>query len=379
MKKHLLLSILSVTAFAGYSQVNVLSGTGIKVLPGTELRTSGLSLASGSTMSVAGTLKLTDGSLTNHGSLEIPGSLALENPGSGGLTVDGSSPFNIGTLRINTPSGVAVSNILTIDDSVQFQHGIISIDTSTPLHFGISAVSPGEYSGSYIIGRAIMDYRQVGSGSVPMFLGCSISHGSELGNVSITRTTGPEGIITEGTNSSIASNWEVRTTTNPSASDRNITFFWLPEFDNGKDISKIDLYGSQIGSDNYEKLNQSSVPVAHGNLRIYTQKRVERFNQVFTLSDNLNNLREPAIGQRIVSVFPNPFLDKLTISLENTRNYPVVVRIVNSTGQNVYQSAQQPQNNQVVLNDLGYLPQGNYWLQVYIHGSTASTHIIKIQ
>lgn len=377
MKKKLLLCALTATVSAAYAQINVLPGTGVKILAGTEVSTGGAIIAGGSSVSVNGTLRITDGGITNHGDLDIPGSLAMES--ATGLVVNGSSPFNIGTLRINTPGGVTVTNTLTITDSMQFQHGIVSVDTASPVHFGISAASPGEYSGSHIAGRATMDYRSVGSGTLPAFLGCTISNGSDIGSVSITRTTGPDGIIREGENSSIATNWEVRTTTNPAAPDRHITFYWLPEFDNGKDISKIDLYGSSIGSYNYEKLNQSSQALPNSNVRVFTQKRVERFNQVFTLSDNLNNLREPAIGQRIISVFPNPFLDKLTIDLENTRNYPVIVRMVSSTGKTVYQSAHQPQNNQVVLTDLGYLPQGNYWLQLYIHGSTVSTHVIKIQ
>lgn len=349
------------------------------MLPGTELSTAGLSVNNTSEVNVSGKLKLTDGTLSNHGSLDIPGTLALESSGIDGVSIDGSSPFVAGTVLVNTPSGVNISNRVTIHDSIQFQHGIVTVDTSTPLHFGLSAASPGEYSGSYIVGRAIMDFRQVGSGSVPAFLGCGISNGSDLGMVSIIRTSGPEGIITEGNSTSIATNWEVHTTNNPSAPDRNVTFYWLPEFDNGKDISKIDLYGSALGTDNYEKLNNSSMAVPNSNVRVFTQKRVERFNQVFTLSDNLHILREPPIGQKILSIFPNPFLDKLTINLENARNYPVVARIVNSVGQAVYQSTAQPLNNTIVLNDLGYLPQGNYWLHLYIHGSSVSTHIIKIQ
>jgi len=376
MKKHyLLLFPLVFSCSFSYGQLTVTPGTGVKVLRGTELSSSGVNVSDGGKVTVGGSLRITGGGLVNEGTTEISGQLAME----GGNAIGGSNPFNIGTLRINSPGGVEVSNELTIHDSMMMQHGNVYVDTSTPLHFGINALSPAERSGSYIEGRAIMDPRMVGGGSLPVFLGCAISGGADIGSVTIIRTNGPEGIVTQGAYTSIASNWAVISNRNPDIANRNITFYWLPEHDNGKDLGSIDLYGSLLGGKNFHKLNEASATVPGSGYRLFTQRRVGRFNQVFTLSDKSNPLAEPAIGQRIVSVFPNPFVETLTIDLENARNYPVVARFVDATGKIVYQGTHLPQNNRVVLSDLGYLPQGNYWLNLYIHGSTVSTHIIKIQ
>ena len=358
-------------------------------MPGTQLSSGGVVSEAGSDIKVDGALRLTDGTFTVNGAVDIPGELAME----GGKAIVGSVPFPVGTFRINSPGGVDVSNELTVHDSMMMQHGIVYVDTATPLHFGISSASPAERSGSYIEGRAIMDYRVVGGGYLPAFLGCGITGGADVGSVSLIRTTGPEGIITrddpyaefdptnpnEEPHASIAANWEVRTTVNPDIANRDITFYWLPEHDNGKNLNEIDLYGSVIGRDRFEKLNDASRTIPNSNIRLFTQRRVERFNQVFTLSDKDNPLGTYAVGQRIVRIYPNPFVEKLTIKLENSGNYPVLTRIVDATGKLVYRSTQQPTGNEVVLNDLGYLPQGNYWLHLHIHGSDVSTHIIKIQ
>lgn len=381
MKRTILvfLPLLCSSSFT-FAQIKVLPGTSVTVKSGTELSSAGVSVEPGSNVDVPGTLRITgdESWLTNRGALEIGGQLAMETP-AGHQSIGGEEPFNVGTLRVNAPDGgVRINNELTIQDSAMLQHGIVLVDTATPLHFGINALTPAERSGSHIEGRAIMDARQVGSGALPMFLGCGITAGADLGSVTLVRTTGPGGIVTEGDHSSIAANWAIRTTANPDIPNRHITFFWLPEFDNYKDINNMDLYGSPLGTDNYEKLNNASVAVPGSNVRVYTQHRVARFNQIFTLSDRWNPLTEPAVGQRIVRVFPNPFVEKITVDIENTRNYPVVARMISATGKIVYQATAQPVNNSITLDNLGYLPQGNYWLHLYTHGSNVSTHVIKI-
>lgn len=350
-------------------------GTSVRVFPRTELSSGDVLVSDGSaTVTVSGALRITSGSLTNNGNLDVPGQLAME----GGDQIDGTTPFHAGTLRINTPDGVVVYNEVTVEDSMMMQHGVVTVDTSTPLHFGLSATSPEEWHDSYIEGRAIMDARQVGGGALPPFLGCSITGGSDLGSVSIIRTTGPEAIISEGGNESIAANWQVRTSVNPALPNRHMTFFWLPVHDNGKNTSAMDLYGSLLGRHDYEKVNTNSISAGDKEWRVYTQHRIGRFNQTFTLSDIYNPLTEPAVGQSIKRIFPNPFTDHLEVEMENTRDYPVQVRIVSADGRLVYQGTHQPANNTLHLDNLGYLPQGNYWIQMYTHGSTVATHIIKI-
>jgi len=73
--------------------------------------------------------------------------------------------------------------------------------------------------------------RNINTGSI-YFLNCNISSGTDnLGNVTITRYTGNQGIITIGSNQSIKSKWDIMTDSQPS-SGRNITYEWLPVFDN---------------------------------------------------------------------------------------------------------------------------------------------------
>jgi hypothetical protein len=83
----------------------------------------------------------------------------------------------------------------------------------------------------------------VGCGGALNFLGLSIASGPDnLGTVSLTRTTGdgsngnPNAIIGTGQHSSIACNWNISVTNQPTAG-RDITFQWLSDLDNVHDFT----------------------------------------------------------------------------------------------------------------------------------------------
>jgi len=294
-------------------------------------------------------------------------------------TVEGLQPFEAAKIEVNNPSGVEFNLGATIKDSLKLVKGKMSINTTTALLFSPTAKNPIETSDSYIEGHVIMNERQVGNNSLPLFLGCAISPGSDIGLVSIDRVTGPEGIITKGTYESIASKWTIRTSIETKVADRDVLFQWLPEFDNNKNIIDIDLYGTDIGDNTYAKLNNQSITMPLTGMRRFYKSNVGKFNRVFTLSDGKNPLRDIPVRQSISNIFPNPFFDHITIDFENSKGFPVIVKFISGTGQVAHVATVPSLNNRIEVKDLEYLPQGNYWLQIQIDGYTFSSQVKKIR
>lgn len=372
----IIFTALFATTFSAEAQTNISSGTQLKVLPGTKLSTNDLFIERGAIADIAGTINL-KGDLVKNGDLLLDGQLTFS--GKSIQTVEGSLPFEAAKIEINNPSGVEFKIGVTVLDSLKLLKGKLNISTSTALFFSQTAKNPVETSDSYIEGLVTMKERHVGSNSLPLFLGCAISPGSDIGVVSIDRVTGPEGIITKGTYESIASKWTIRTSIETKVADRDVLFQWLPEFDNNKNIIDIDLYGTDIGDNTYSKLNNQSITMPLTGMRRFYKSNVGKFNRVFTLSDGKNPLRDIPVPQGISRIFPNPFFDHITIDFENSKGFPVIVKFISGTGQVAHFATVPSVNNRIEVKDIEYLPQGNYWLQIQVDGYTFSAQITKIR
>ncbi|MCX7833510.1 MAG: hypothetical protein N2490_04800 [Ignavibacteria bacterium] len=150
-----------------------------------------------------------------------------------GLFIDNE----VNNLKINNSSGVNMEGNLKINGELILNSGILNTQSNSII-FDVDAIDPVETSSSRIVGTAKILNVPVGTGSFS-FLSMDISNGmDDLGNVSITRKTGPSAVIIVGQYSSIASHWKVESDY-PPTNGRTITYKWLSVLDNGKNFSAI--------------------------------------------------------------------------------------------------------------------------------------------
>lgn len=157
------------------------------------------------------------------------------NTGGGNIVLPNNifvSAPTISTLTVNRTNGVTLGNqSITVNSAATLTLGDLTSNAAGRIRFASTAANPTESTDSKIIGWADMALRSVGTGAID-FLGLSVAAGAnDIGSMTITRRTGPDGINTFNANQSIAASWDVNVTTNPAAG-RNVVFRWLPAFDN---------------------------------------------------------------------------------------------------------------------------------------------------
>ncbi|MCE1164157.1 MAG: T9SS type A sorting domain-containing protein [Bacteroidetes bacterium] len=205
--------------------------------------TAGVSFPSSFSRTISGTLTLTSGALTiANDTLTVNGSISS---GSGYFMGDSTSASMVigGTganltlpqiqkglksLTINRANGVTLGADLTVNGNLIMTSGKLSTTSSYTVYFTTASANPTESANSYILGKAVMKQRTVGAGTID-FLNANIQGILNIGNVTITRTTGTNGIITSNGNSGIAANWNI---TSSVSNSRGVTFRWLPALDN---------------------------------------------------------------------------------------------------------------------------------------------------
>lgn len=163
---------------------------------------------------------------------------------------------------------------LLINTAVTLTNGIVNV-SSGELRLGTSASDFVESVASSITGMVTMDPRAVGTGTIDL-LGVNITGTEDLGNVTIARTAGPEGITTDGANTSIAVLWDISSDNAP-AGNRDITFSWRSEFDNGKDMTNIAVYRN--GGSGWEDVTGGTQNVSGSDPRLLTVNAVLAFSE----------------------------------------------------------------------------------------------------
>ena len=222
-----------------------LSGSGIKTFVNSVNVNGTLSMEGTSTTSANSTINtITYGSAAK---LQYKGSSAQTTG------IEFITPFvATGGVIINNANGVTLNANKTINSLLTLTSGNLYTSAYT-LFFGTNATNPVETSASAIIGTSIMNSRNVGKASIN-FLNAYIHNGTDdIGNIVITRKTGPGGIITVGQNSSIACNWYISVDKQP-VNGRVLEYSWLSKFDNNKGFSstnKAQVWTSDNGSSNW--------------------------------------------------------------------------------------------------------------------------------
>ncbi len=189
-----------------------------------------LALQSNNFLIGANTLGLNDTLTISGGATLTGGSTSSISAGGSGANLT-LPALTLYSLTVNRGNGVTLSGNLNIVNNVTFTNGVLTTGTNKVI-YATTANTPVESNSSYTNGISTMTARNPGTGSL-YFLNCYIAAGADnLGNVTITRYTGTQGIIVVGASSGIKSMWDVSPANQP-VSGRNVTYEWLPVFDNG--------------------------------------------------------------------------------------------------------------------------------------------------
>lgn len=144
------------------------------------------------------------------------------------LTMNGSS------IQLTIDDNLRINSSLTFTDgNIDAADGAVILGTAVP--------DPAEGASSKLTGAMTIEPRDIGTGALDI-LGVSIGAGpDDLGNIYISRETGPDAVIDDGPNTSIGANWQIDVDAEP-VNGRTVGFTWSSDFDNGKDITNLQVF-----------------------------------------------------------------------------------------------------------------------------------------
>ena len=198
---------------------------------------SWLSVGSGATLTNEGQLDV-GGDLTNNGILTAPVMPAalLRANGSTLQNLTGTGALPVQNLTVNNAAGVAVSAPLSVAGTLTLTNGLVTIAPAAPLVLLPTAADPAETTGARLVGPVSMAARPVNAAAFGPFLGLTLPAGASVGNLTLTRVTGPAAITTVGSNSSAAAYWQVSSSV--AGASRTMNFSWLAALDNGRNMAQ---------------------------------------------------------------------------------------------------------------------------------------------
>lgn len=212
-----------------------------------------------------------------YSSLEVNSLLTI-------VTLEGESP----QIQALSTSGASFNDTLLVVD------GNITVASSITLRGGSMFTIEGSQvtlnSGATLLeqeGFLIGDIVQItiddGSTSINS-LGVRISAGSSpLGEVSINRITGEQGIVQANDTTSVATKWIINAQNDPlpEGQGRIITLFWFGDFNNGQNISTAVMWRQLDGSDTWEPVGSEPNP-SSGTSNVFSVSTTEPVTQFST-------------------------------------------------------------------------------------------------
>lgn len=363
--------LLSSLAFYAHGQT-IQSNTNFAVQNGTTVTTTqDIDIASGAALINSGNIEF-KGNLNNSGERLIAGNL-LAN-GSREQTIGGADSISFANLAVDNRAGVQLVSDVTMLSTLTLTRGVVTVGNDDVLYFGQDAASPVEQRDAYIHGKAVMNERPVGTEALS-FLGVFISSGTDLGNVSLIRNTGSSAVQTIGTGSSIAGNWEIKTS-EKNAEGHDVTFSWIDVYDNGLSPENMSLFGTlDFDEGRYVRLDNrvfGRSPMAYfatTGKRLYMRTQLDHIDREYTIANFLAQAN--TIEPNTITAFPNPATDHINLLLENYEPFKshVLIRIGDATGRIFFKNTYPVNGNVIRIDDLAMLPQGVY--RIFLnYGST---------
>ncbi|PIP76283.1 MAG: hypothetical protein COW85_15080 [Ignavibacteria bacterium CG22_combo_CG10-13_8_21_14_all_37_15] len=163
-----------------------------------------------------------------------------------GSAADNNVPSFISTLNaleLNNVNGSTLQGPLSLA-KLTLTNGNLNTSTYTLTLRNGGSIS-GEDSARYVVGKlATTQTVLADSASSLGGVGVSLAAGVDnLGDVTVTRVSGATGEVTISGKSGIARKWTI-TSTNPPTNGRDISFTWVKDDDNGKDLTTATIYKS---------------------------------------------------------------------------------------------------------------------------------------
>lgn len=234
------------------------------------------------------------GNWTNNGTAAnfFPNNRQVSFNGSIAQTIGGSNnPFPaFDYLAIsNTGGNVSSSRNLVINQRLQTNNGkLIMGDTVT---LGASALIEEDFAnGSYTIG-VVRTTRTVNTAAATFGgIGVDLSAGDNLGVVTVIRSSGAAGLLTElpaTPDSSIRWNWIITPSVQPSpeSPNRDLTLSWPAAEDNNRDLSNLQIWKRSTSSDPWEEAGAIQAAGGNSTVRSVVWNNVNGFSQ-FTVGEN---------------------------------------------------------------------------------------------
>lgn len=218
---------------------------------------------------------------TGLGKIELNGTVIQNMSGNGtyrNLDINNLSDVNsTGTPTISSKLNVIQGKVL----QASLSDSIILNSAATLTETIISPVSQHFVRGKVHTTRVVGAAAETFGG-----LGVSLTAGSNLGTVEVTRLSGVALISPITSNSGILRSWKVTPSVQPALPDRNITFNWPSQDDNSLDMTTAMLYKRTDGTQPWLPVT-SPTNVSASNPRTITYANIPSFSE-FTVSD-LNN------------------------------------------------------------------------------------------
>ncbi len=206
-------------------------------------------------------------------------------PAIQGIVTDGGTLTIKGRINVlGNPSDDNFAIRLT-NGSIDASEGLVSVNMD-----GLVDYSGGDYNGSLNVASVNVGAEE---SYVAPALGVVIQSGPEdLGEVSVTRTTGPNGITNFGPNQeyrSIAARWSIEVENQPTGEGRDIRLEWTSDYDNGIDVSDAFVWRKENKSSPWELVATNKIGITSTDLRVIDVDNVKQFSS-WTVSDFNNPL-----------------------------------------------------------------------------------------
>jgi hypothetical protein len=250
-------------------------------------------------------------------------------------TTDNEWPATGGpsNVTIYNKNNVSLHSSRSIAGTLKFTSGSLLTGSNT-LQLGDTAVVSGEKAGSYVIGK-LTTVRNVGTGTSSFGgVGVSIAGGADnIGNVTVTRVSGTNGVVQINAKSGIARNWTI-SSDNPPAQGRDVTLAWIATDDNGVDLTKSQIYGSSDGT-SWSAIGNTSD--ASGRSVTFT---ANAFGQYTVNTSKLTSANEQVKSSlpkeyTLFQNYPNPFNPATIIKYAVPADARVTLELYNVIGQKV--------------------------------------------
>lgn len=305
------------------------------ILTGTSVKSLGVNTTVNGTLSIQSSASLNlNGKTLTYGPNAIL-QYGYSSQSGAQVTTDNEFPAVGGpsNVTIYNKYNVSLMGTRKIEGTLKFTAGSLVTGSNT-LQLGTAGTVSGETAGAYVVGN-LAATRSLGIGASTFGgIGFSLSSGlDDLGNVTVTRVSGANGVVQVNSKPGIARKW-LATCDNQPVRGRDVTLAWISSDDNSVDLTKSQTYGSidgtswsGIGSTN--DLSSRSVTFTTNSISQFT---VNAQNLTSVSDQDKTSLpKEYAVGQN----YPNPFNPSTVIKYALPADAQVTLELYNVIGQRV--------------------------------------------